>query len=224
MSLNPPKHTEIKWLKKRPSKNRELHLDYNLIICEGTKTEPKYFKVLKDRVEQKEANRVQFEIVGTGLNTRGLFEYAQKMVCESPNGYSHVWLVYDKDDFPADNFNATEELCRNNSSEDDVTYHAIWSNQCIELWFLLHFMYLQSDLHRDEYYPKLTESLGDFGAYAKNREDIFDILFPNLDFAIANARKLDKVNQGKTPTQSAPGTKVFEIMEKFRDYLDDTDG
>ena len=179
---------------------------------------------LKDRVEQKEANRVQFEIVGTGLNTRGLFEYAQKMVCESPNGYSHVWLVYDKDDFPADNFNATEELCRNNSSEDDVTYHAIWSNQCIELWFLLHFMYLQSDLHRDEYYPKLTESLGDFGAYAKNREDIFDILFPNLDFAIANARKLDKVNQGKTPTQSAPGTKVFEIMEKFRDYLDDTDG
>ena len=224
MSLKPPKHSEIKWLKKRTSKNRELHLDYNLIICEGTKTEPKYFKVLKDRVEQKEANRVQFEIVGTGLNTRGLFEYAQKMVCESPNGYSHVWLVYDKDDFPADNFNATEELCRNNSSEDDVTYHAIWSNQCIELWFLLHFMYLQSDLHRDEYYPKLTESLGDFGAYAKKREDIFDILIPNLDFAIANARKLDKVNQGKTPTQSAPGTKVFEIMEKFRDYLDDTDG
>lgn len=53
MSLKPPKHSEIKWLKKRTSKNRELHLDYNLIICEGTKTEPKYFKVLKDRVEQK---------------------------------------------------------------------------------------------------------------------------------------------------------------------------
>ena len=45
MSLKPPKHSEIKWLKKRTSKNRELHLDYNLIICEGTKTEPKYFKL-----------------------------------------------------------------------------------------------------------------------------------------------------------------------------------
>ena len=112
MSLKPPKHSE--WLKERTSKKRDLHLDYNLIICEGTKTEPKYFKALKDRVELKEANRVQFEIVGAGLNTRGLFEYAQKMVCESPNGYSHVWLVYDKDDFPADNFNATEELCINN--------------------------------------------------------------------------------------------------------------
>ena len=221
MSLKPPKHSE--WLKERTSKKRDLHLDYNLIICEGTKTEPKYFKALKDRVELKEANRVQCEIVGAGLNTRGLFEYAQKLVQESPNGYSHVWLVYDKDDFPADNFNVTEELCRNNSSEDGVEYHAIWSNQCIELWFLLHFMYLQSDLHRDEYFQKLTENLGEHGACAKNREDIFDILYPNLDFAITNARKLDMVNQGKTPTQSAPGTKVFEIIEKFRDYLNDTD-
>ena len=220
MSLKPPKHSEVKWLKKRSGKGRELHLDYNLIICEGTKTEPYYFRSLKARVEEKEANRVQFEIVGAGLNTRGLFEYAQRKVSDSPNGYSHVWLVYDKDDFPSDRFNITEELCINNSSDEGVTYHAIWSNQCIELWFLLHFMYLQSDLHRDEYYPKLTENLGDHGTYTKNREDIFDVLFPYLDFAIANARKLDKANHGKTPTQSSPGTKVFEIMEKFRSYLD----
>ena len=208
MSLKPPKHSEVKWLRERTGKGRKLHLDYNLIICEGTKTEPNYFRSLKERVEAKEANRVQFEIVGAGLNTRGLFEYAQRKVNNS------------KDDFPSDKFNVTEELCINNSSDEGVTYHAIWSNQCIELWFLLHFMYLQSDLHRDEYYPKLTENLGEHGSYAKNREDIFDILFPYLDFAIANARKLDKANQEKTPTQSSPGTKVFEIMVKFRPYLD----
>lgn len=53
MSLKPPKHSEIKWLKKRTSKNRELHLDYNLIICEGTKTEPKYFKVTSKNISPK---------------------------------------------------------------------------------------------------------------------------------------------------------------------------
>lgn len=219
MSLKPPKHSELKWLKRRTRKERKLHLEYNLIICEGTKTEPNYFNSLKERIEQKEENRIEIKILGTGLNTRGLFEYAQKQVSDSPNGYSHVWLIYDKDDFPADRFNATEDLCIANSSDDEVTYHAIWSNQCIELWFLLHFMYLQSDLHRDEYYPKLTECLGDCGTYTKNREDIFDVLFPYLDSAIANARKLDKANQKRTPSQSSPGTKVFEIMENFKPYL-----
>ena len=34
-----------------------------------------------------------------------------------------------------------------------VWYHAIWSNQCIEVWFLLHFSYFQSDIHRKEYWP-----------------------------------------------------------------------
>lgn len=36
----------------------------------------------------------------------------------------------------------------------------LWSNECIEYWFLLHFMALDSALNRNEYYPKLTECLG----------------------------------------------------------------
>ena len=81
-------------------------------------------------------------------------------------------------------------------------------------------MYLQSDLHRSEYYPKLSECLGDNGAYQKNREDIFQILLPNIDFAIANAKKLERVNENNTPALSSPGTKVYVMMEKFRPYLE----
>ena len=43
MSLKPPKHSEMKWPDKRESRKRKISLDYNLIVTEGTKTEPKYF-------------------------------------------------------------------------------------------------------------------------------------------------------------------------------------
>lgn len=219
MSMKPPKHSEIKWPSRRRSMRKTLNLDYNLIVCEGTKTEPNYFMELKRIIDQKQDHRIHLEIKGMGENTRSLFETAQELVRKSPNGYRNVWIVYDKDDFPADKFNVMENLCQNSSS-DDITYHAIWSNQCIELWFLLHYMYLQSDLHRSEYYPKLSECLGDNGAYQKNREDIFQILLPNIDFAIANAKKLDRVNENNTPALSSPGTKVYVMMEKFRPYLE----
>ena len=218
MSMRPPKHSEMKWPSQRQSKRRIINLDYNLIVCEGTKTEPNYFMGLKTTIGQRQDNRIQLEIKGTGENTRSLFETALELVKNSPNGYSDVWIVYDKDDFPADHFNVMEDLCKNSSS-DETTYHAVWSNQCIELWFLLHFRYLQSDLHRSEYFPRLTECLGDSGAYRKSREDIFHILLPNLDFAIANAKKLEAVNENRTPALSSPGTKVYVMMEKFRPYL-----
>ncbi len=41
-----------------------------------------------------------------------------------------------------------------------------------------------------------------------------------MDIAIANAKKLDAINTGRTPAASAPGTKVYEVIEKLRPYLD----
>ena len=116
--------------------------------------------------------------------------------------------------------NRTAELCEQSSMEE-TEYHAIWSNQCIELWFLLHFSYFQSDIHRKEYWPKLSEcmTLYGLGTYSKGREDMYSILKPYMDIAIRNARKLDAINQGRTPAMSAPGTKVYELIEKLKPYL-----
>ena len=136
------------------------------------------------------------------------------------NGYKHVWIVYDTDDFPADHINKTSELCTNLSTEE-TRYHAVWSNQCIELWFLLHFGFFQSDIHRSEYWPKLSEWLKNIGLgeYSKGRSDMFQILWPYMDFAIANAERLDEVNEGKSPANSAPGTKVHKLIKHLRPYL-----
>lgn len=104
-------------------------------------------------------------------------------------------------------------------SNENITYHALWSNQCIEYWFLLHFMHLQSDLHRDEYYPKLTEWLG--SKYEKNRKDIYGLLKPHLETAIFNAKKvLSCYDEVKIPSRCTPGTTVYEIFEKLQHYFD----
>lgn len=81
--------------------------------------------------------------------------------------------------------------------------------------------YFHSDIHRKEYWPKLTdwlESIGE-GEYSKGREDMYDILRPYMDQAIRNAKKLEEANIGRSPANSAPGTKVYELVEKLRTYL-----
>lgn len=89
--------------------------------------------------------------------------------------------------------------------------------KCIEYWFLLHFMALDSAIHRKEYYPKLTECLG--SKYEKNREDIYTLLKPNIKKAINNAKRIADDNKGLTPSQCTPGTAVYEIFEMLESYL-----
>lgn len=149
-----------------------------------------------------------------------MFEKAKRLAKDNPNGYRHVWIVYDTDDFPAEHIDRVVQLCAENSTEE-IEYHAIWSNQCIELWFLLHFGFMQSDIHRSENWLKLTDCLKKIGVgeYAKNRTDMYHILRPYMDTAIANAKSLDAINYGKAPSKAAPGTKVYELVERLKPYL-----
>ena len=222
MSLKPPKKSDLdkSWMKARRDKPKKIQPEYHLIVTEGTDTEPAYFGAMKDIINSTYSDHIQLGVYGAGNNTLSLFQKAKQLASSSANGYKHVWVVYDTDDFPADHINKTVELCSSESTEE-TTYHAIWSNQCIELWFLLHFSFMQSDLHRNSYWPKLTEILASqgLGEYEKNRTDMYQILFPYMDTAIANALKLNRINAGKLPSASAPGTKVYELVEKLKPYL-----
>ena len=80
---------------------------------------------------------------------------------------------------------------------------------------------MQSDISRDEYFPKLNNRLLPLkkGAYAKNRKDMFTLLRPNMAVAIANAKRLYNEKEGLTPTEAAPCTKVFELIEMLLPYI-----
>lgn len=222
MSLKPPKKSDLNksWMKGRRDKPKKIQPEYHLIVTEGTNTEPAYFQAVKDVINSQYRGRIQLDIFGEGDNTLNLFEKAKNRVDANPNGYGHVWLVYDTDDFPAEDIDKTAVLCEQ-STTTETEYHAIWSNQCMELWFLLHFGYMHSDLHRTQYWPKLSDWLNGISAgdYHKNRNDMYEVLRPFMDFAITNAKRLDAANQGKPPSKSAPGTKVYVLVEKLRPYL-----
>lgn len=221
MSLKPPKKSDLNkpWMKK-PDREIKIRPEYHLIVTEGTDTEPAYFGAVQEIINKQYLEKIQLKIFGVGDNTVSLFEKAKQLAKENPNGYRHVWIVYDTDDFPADNIDRVVQLCAESSTEE-IEYHAVWSNQCIELWFLLHFGFMQSDIHRSEYWPKLTECLKKIGAgeYAKNCTDMYHILRPYMDTAIANAKSLDAINYGKAPSKAAPGTKVYELVEWLKPYL-----
>ena len=223
MSLKPPKKSDLekKWMKNRRDAARMVQPEYHLIASEGTKTEPLYFSGIKDIINARYKNRIQLKVEGMGDNTLNLLEKVRRYVRSSGIVFKHVWVVYDTDDFPAEHIDQTARLCQQYSDPEETIYHAVWSNQCIELWYLLHFIFLQADLDRALYWPKLSEQLTAIGAgtYEKNRPDIYAVLRPYMDIAIAHAKKLDRENQGRPPSASAPGTKVYELVEMLRPYL-----
>ena len=225
MSLKPIKKSDQnkEWLKGRGSHSKtiRIHPEYHLIVTEGTDTEPLYFEAIRNEINAHYKDRISLDIDGAGDNTVNLFCRAKEKADKSLNGFKHVWIVYDTDDFPPDHINQVAYLCSENTTAD-TEYHAIWSNQCIELWFLLHFGFFHSDIHRSEYWPKLTEQLTehDAGKYAKGRDDMFKILKPYMDTAIKNAKKLAAENRGKTPALSAPGTEVYRLVEKLKPFLE----
>ena len=57
--------------------------------------------------------------------------------------------------------------------------------------------------------------------YQKNMRDIFDALMekgsPRL--AIRYAKRIIEENKGKMPSEIAPGTKVYELVEELVKYL-----
>jgi len=228
MSRQPKKSDLNKpWMRPRRDKQIITMPEYHLIVTEGTKTEPGYFEGLRNEINQRYGKgRINIKIEGTGRNTLSLVDRAQKYVEQSNNPIKHVWLVYDHDDFPRDNFDNTAHKCISLSSDgkggdSDVIYHALWSNQCIELWFILHFDYYQINAHRDDYIPKLTAFLESkrVGRYEKNRSDIYAVLRPHLEDAIRNAEKLIKQHGSDIPSRNTPGTMVFKIFDYLSDYI-----
>ena len=132
--------------------------------------------------------------------------------------------MYDKDSFPAKDFNGVaERVDMLNLENPHLQYRAAWSNECIEFWFILHFAYYTSNNHRTEYIKFLNDKFKELGLgkYQKNMKDIFSILMDkgNPKLAIRYAKRIIEDGKGRTPTEIAPGTKVYGLVEELVKYL-----
>ncbi len=83
------------------------------------------------------------------------------------------------------------QLCKEYSVQGETIYHAVWSNQCVELWYLLHFMYMDTDIDKISLLAE-AERLDEkhwCRWLEKNRPDMYEVLRPYMDIAIANAKR-----------------------------------
>jgi hypothetical protein len=218
--------TAPKWKKERIVDAYDSMDKKYYIFCEGEKTEPDYFEEIKNLIESNPMykNKILVEIEGVGAETLKVLECAENYVNRNSIKDAEIWIVYDKDSFPASRFNAVESRINNlNISQKNVKYYAAWSNQCIEYWFMLHFSDYQSDNHRSDYISYLNGIFKEKGykKYEKNNKKNFSILREegNPELAIRYAEKRLQENSGKTPSDSAPATKVHLLYKELSKFF-----
>lgn len=224
MSLKPKKFSEMKRnqeeLNFKMQKKQKTLLDelppYMYIVSEGTKTEPNYIKGMAKAINAKYfdlSSEKRIEVHGTGRNTKSLLEYARKRVDKKFPRAEVVWLMYDKDDFPFDDFDNTQYSALDR--KDSRKYNVAWSNECIELWFLLHYQDLVVNVGRKKY----QELLEEYCNYEKNMENIYEILKDRTDVAIARAKRQYEEYGDLAPSKMCPATRVYLLVEELRKYL-----
>lgn len=209
----------------RESKSRKLNPPRFLIVSEGTKTEPNYFKGLKNQLNIKNNDRLVYknvlpiiEVEGKGYNTLSLVDAVLEIVKKSAIEYEKVFCVFDRDSFPKDDFNNAILKCYKRNIVP------LYSNECFELWILLHFNTIDAALGRKDIYKKLDDIFKinriDSNGYLKSNENLYEILdkFGDQDKAILQARKLDCIKSQDYANHN-PVTKVYELIEELNEYL-----
>ncbi|MBR4027182.1 MAG: RloB domain-containing protein [Lachnospiraceae bacterium] len=222
----PKKAGMEKWKKQRRQEYLEMKKYRYYIFCEGQQTEPLYFEAFKKLIEENPVYKdmVLIEIEPCQAETMRVIGMAEDYVKTNKIKKGQIWCVYDKDSFPPERFNGVVERAEKlNKENPELQYHTAWSNECIEFWFLLHFAYYTANNHRAEYITFLNDKFKELGIgkYQKNMKDIFIILleYGNPKLAIRYAKRIIKDGIGKTPTEIAPGTKVYELVEELAKYL-----
>lgn len=181
-----------------------------LIICEGVNTEPDYFNAFR-------LTSANVKAIGQGMGTLALVQKAihiKEQEKQKGRAYNQNWVVFDKDDFPENDFNAAILLARQNGFE--VAY----SNQAFEFWFLLHFNLYQGALHRSRYEKMLSTLLG--FPYTKKSgvsSRMFNLLLTKQPFAIKHAKAIMKQLNGANPAQEESSTTVYLLVEELNRFL-----
>lgn len=198
----------------KKKKSREL-VAYFLIVCEGEKTEPNYFKSFP-----KQVGKVIYdiELEGGGISTLKVVEKAIELRDKSKQQYDRVWAVFDRDSFEANDFNSAILKAKAHNIE------CAWSNEAFELWYLLHFHNRITAMKRDEYKKAIenvvNEKLGKKRKpfqYKKNDTKMYALLnkLGRQDFAIQWAKDLSEKTDGKNYANYNPQTQVFKLVKEL---------
>jgi len=207
MSRNKSKITSKKSRRghsKRITETKELRPRF-LIICEGKETEPKYFNSFRVTT-----NVVEINVKGLGKDPNQLVKEAQKFSGEYDQKIDQIWCVFDRDDSTPEQFNKAIK------DATDAGFRVAYSNEAFELWYLLHFCYLDTALDRQQYAKKLSDYLG--YVYEKNSDNMYEKLEDKQQQAIKRAEKLLKQYSQTNPASENPSTTVYLLVKELNQF------
>jgi len=180
--------------------NRREPLDRFLIVCEGKQTEPNYFRAFRvPTVVVQGAGRNTIQIVREAVRQADIEEYDQ------------VWCVFDRDSFPEVRFNEALALA------DQSGIRVAYSNECFELWYLLHFDFCDTALGRAACCRRLSSKIA--GGYLKNSESLYRLLLDLQPQAIRNAERLLAQYQPPQPARDNPSTTVHLLVKELNRFV-----
>ncbi|WP_066358048.1 RloB domain-containing protein [Aliarcobacter cryaerophilus] len=202
-----------------------------LIACEDKISSPNYFKmIIKRLIEDKKITQDSLVIAKhEHVNPKGVLQdlLNHKKDDKTYKDFEHRWIVIDRDiarvnggGHPKDDF--LTALSEAKSKRVEVAY----SNDCFEIWYLLHFVYRDTAISRDDVIKEVIKKLKDknFETFSKlNKENIktkemteliFNELLELQKTAIKNSKKLlENYADLHNPELDNPSTKVFELVE-----------
>ncbi len=193
----------------RPQGTRVVKQSF-LIVCEGMCTEPDYFRAFR-------MTTATIKAVGQGMNTISLVNKTisiRDTDIKKKRIYDQCWVVFDKDDFPASDFNQAIALAERNG------FRVAYSNQAFEYWFLLHFNLYRGPIHRNSYANMLTK-LTDL-TYSKAEgfgTKLYNRLLHLQPQAIKNATAVIKETSQGNPAMEESSTTVHQLVTELNKYI-----
>jgi len=215
---NSPKERQRKQLERKQA--RRASYDRILIVSEGSKTEPNYFREIRADYRLHTANvEVRPSELGTApiqvvQYAKELFEKGDRHKNISPRAFEQVYAVFDRDDHGSyfDALRLAESLDGKlkNDAKQFIRFKAIASVPSFELWLLLHYEDIRAPLHRDDVMQRLRKP-ENFPSYEKGAARAFATTCEWLDIASQRAEAL--AARFTADTAPEPYTAIVELVK-----------
>ena len=181
-----------------------------LIVCEGEKTEVNYFEAIR-RFHRLSSTHICVTYSQLGTSPRKILESAKECCKNRDNKFDSVFCVFDRDDHK-DFKNAIVE-CHDIKIKNDLNkrmiFRAIPSVPSFEIWFLMHFRQVTSEIEREKVLAELKHKY--ISEYNKADKNHFGKTRCFLNNAYTNAQKIKNNKIGDDIRN--PYTDVDELVK-----------
>ena len=179
-----------------------------LIVCEGTVTEPCYFRAVRHAERSLvelgiEPRATPKTIVERAVELKQQADRDAKRQADDNLKYDEVWCVFDIDEHPL--IPEAKDQARDNGIDLSI------SNPCFEVWALLLFQVQRAHIERGKVQHLCRSHMRN---YEKQLD--YETLRPKYSDALKRADDLEKWHDARGTGGANPSTTVYRLVERIK--------